>query len=355
MALRSRNYLKGQFEDGDSPDGEDFADIMDSFINIIDDGIQLDGNGNLLVPNGVTLGEPGTGPAGTIRFNSGSGEIELSDGTNWNPIVSGSSGAFSPVGDQGDVAFGGGLVGIGTFETPPVYRFEVNLGPNTGTNERVRLGNAVVSNGQGASAAYAQFSHQNQSEGNDNFALRQGQAGDVNLNAPANQSISISHGRTQARIFVMGDGRVIIGNNGPVAGATSLFQVNGSAGKTTGEQFWDVISDERLKKDTMPFEDGLKELLNVRPVRFHYNGKHNTNPDKEEVGIIAQEIEKIFPYMVSKTNVSGEEKDLPENLRSFNGSALIYVMINAIQELAHRVETLEKEVGKLKTSLSKKK
>src|SRR5690554_5999727 len=133
MAARSRNYLKGQFEDGDSPDGEDFADIMDSFINIIDDGIQVDGNGSLLVPNGVTLGEPVNGAPGTLRFNSGSGGIELFDGTNWNPIVSGATGAFIPVGEDGDVAFGSGSVGIGTFETPPVYRLEVNLGANTGT------------------------------------------------------------------------------------------------------------------------------------------------------------------------------------------------------------------------------
>src|SRR5690606_8310112 len=309
-----------QFEDGDSPDGEDFSDVMDSFINIIDDGIQLDGNGNLMVPNGITLGEPANGTSGTLRFNSVSGGIEISDGTNWNPVVSGGGGAFSPVGDQGDIAFGGGRVGIGTFETAPVYRLEINLGPNTGTDEQARLGNAVISNGQGASAAYAQFSHRSQSTGNDNFALRQGQAGDVNLNAPLNQPISISHGRTQARLFVMGDGRVIIGNNGPVGGATSLFQVNGSAGKTTGEDLWDIISDERLKQDIKPFKDGLKKLMEVRPVRFHYNGQLHTDKNKEEVGIIAQEIEKVFPYMVTKTNMSGESKDVPENLRSYNGS-----------------------------------
>jgi hypothetical protein len=348
MASRSRNYLKGQFEDGDSPNGADFSDVIDSFINQIDDGVQLDGNGNLTVPNGITLGEPANGSAGTLRFNSTSGGIEISDGTNWNPVASGGGGAFSPVGDQGDVAFGDGRVGIGTFETAPTYRFEVNLGANTGTAERIRLGNAVISNGQGASATYAQFSNQSQSAGNDNFALRQGQAGDVNLNAAANQPLSISHGRTQARIFIMGDGRVIVGNNGPVDAATELFQVNGAAGKLSGGNVWSIISDERLKQDIKPFEDGLRELMNVRPVRFHYNDLSKADSNEEEVGIIAQEIEKIFPYMVTKRNVSGEVKDLPKNLLSFNGNALTYVMVNSIKELANKVEALEKEVSKLK-------
>src|SRR5690606_22193663 len=128
-----------------------------------------------------------------------------------------------------------------------------------GTVERVRLGNAVISNGQGASAAYAQFSNQNQSDGNDNFALRQGQAGDVNLNAPANQPINISHGRTQARIFIMGDGRTIVGSNGPVDGGTEIFQVNGNARKDTGGNIWEIDSDERLKKNIKPFEDRSEE------------------------------------------------------------------------------------------------
>lgn len=354
MASRSRNYLKGQFEDGDSPDGEDFSDIMDSFINVIDDGIQLDNDNNLVVPNGITLGEPANGSTGTLRFNTTSGEIELSDGTNWNPIVSGGTGAFTPVGDQGDVAFADGRVGIGTFETPPVYRLEVNLAANTGTAERVRLGNAVISNGQGASATYAQFSHQALSAGNDNFALRQGQAGDVTLNAPANQPISISHGRTQARLFIMGDGRVIVGNNGPVDGSTDIFQVNGTAGKTTGGGVWAVISDKRLKQDIKPFNDGLSKLMKVRPVSFHYTGKNNTKDNEEEVGIIAQELEKVFPYMVSKSNQSGEVKDLPENLLSFNGNALTYVMVNSIKELSTRVEALEKEVASLKKASKNK-
>lgn len=349
MSSRSRNYLKGQFNDGDSPNGQDFTDVMDSFINIIDDGVHMDGDTNLAVPGGVTLSEAANGPAGTIRFNTTTGTIELSDGTIWNPVGSGGESVFTSVGEEGDVAFGGGRVGIGNFETAPVYRLEVNLAANTATGERVRFGNAVISNGQGASATYAQFSNQSQGDGNDNFALRQGQVGDVNLNAPLNQPIAITHGRIQARIFVVGDGRVLIGTNSPIGGSPDLLQVNGSAGKTAGGNLWSIISDERLKKEVKPFEDGLSKLMKVRPVRFHYNGMLNTNPNEEEVGIIAQEIEKIFPYMVTKQYLSEDNnKNLPEDILSFNGNALTYVMVNSIKELASRVEKLEKEIATLK-------
>ncbi len=333
MSVKSRTYLKGQFENGDSPTGDDFSDVMDSFVNILDDGINLDTNGNLHIPNGITLSGSSAGPAGTLRYNSGTGGVEISDGVNWNPIVSGSSGAFTPVGAAGDVAFAGGNVGIGTFAVPPTFRLEVNLNPNTGTGERVRFGNGVISNGQGASAAYAQFSNQAQSDGNDNYAVRQGQAGDVSLNAPLNQPVSITQARTQTRVFIAPNGNVIIGNNALLS--ADLFQVNGSAGKTAGGNTWAVISDERLKKDIQPFDDGLEKLMKVKPVKFHYNGLLNTNTDEEEVGIIGQELEKIFPYMVSKQESTADSKsDTPENLRVFNSNALTYVMVNAIKELS---------------------
>lgn len=344
MSVKSRNYLKGQFENGDSPTGEDFSDVMDSFVNILDDSISLDTNRNLQVPNGITLGGSTAGPAGTLRYNSGTGGIEISDGVNWNPIVSGSSSVFASVGGAGEVAYAGGNVGIGTFATPPTFRLEVNLNPNTGVGERVRFGNGVISNGQGASATYAQFSNQAQSDGNDNYAVRQGQAGDVSLNAPLNQPVSITQARTQTRVFIAPNGNVVIGNNATLS--ADMFQVNGSAGKTAGGATWAIISDERLKKDIEPFEDGLKKLMEVRPVKFHYNGILNTNTEEEEVGIIGQELEKIFPYMVSKQAATADSKsDTPENLRVFNSNALTYVMVNAIKELASRVEALEKQLA----------
>lgn len=331
MTKRSKDYLKHEFRDGERPTGADFSDLIDSFVAKIDDSVDVDGDGNLDIGGGLNLGDATNGQAGTLRFNGG--QLQIFDGASWNN-VGGSGGAFSPVDSGPNVAFDGGNVGIGTFATAPTFRLEVDLGNNAGAGDRVRFGRAVISNGQGASQTAAQFSHQDQSSGNNTFALRQEPAGAVHLNAPTNQPITLSHNRLQARVFIAPTGQVVIANNAllsPDAGIT--LQVNGQAGKNQGGNTWAVISDARLKHDIRPFEDGLEKLLEIKPVRFRYNGELNTNPEEEEIGVIGQEIQKVFPYMTS--NGSKDE------VLMFNSHALTYVMVNAIQELAKKVKELE--------------
>lgn len=356
MAQRSRDHLRVRYNDGERPSGSDFSDLFDSFINKLDDSLDIDENDNLDIPGGVNLKDTTEGEEGTLRFNGG--QLQLFDGANW-VTVGGGGGAFAPVDDGPHVAFDAGNVGIGEFDVAPSFRLEVNLGNNNTTENQVRFGNAVVSNGQGATQNAAQFSHRNHTSGNATFAVRQGFNGDVNLNAPLDQPITISHNRTQARIFVVPTtGQVVIAGNAALDGAgDEVLQVNGSAYKNDGNGQWAHNSDIRIKKDIKPFKDGLKKLLKIRPVRFRYNGKLNTNPDKEQVGIIGQEIRKIFPYMTSYAKTNGmkekHEEELDEVL-TFNGHALTYVMVNAIRELAGMVDKLKSRIGELEKQVQER-
>ena len=347
MAERTKTYLKQEFRDGERPSGTDFGDFIDSYINKTDDQVSVDVNQNLNIPGGVNLGNPTLGNTGTLRFNSGN--VQFFNGTNWIN-VGGASGAFIPVAGGPSVAFNGGNVGIGNFGAAPTFRLEVPLGDNTGPGERVKFGNGVIANGQGAFQSEARFSHASQSDGAvNNFALRQGTAGDVHLNAPTNQSITISHNRTTARVFIAPTtGVVVIGNNAILPGSTAahLLQVNGDSGKIAGGNVWAVLSDVRYKKDIRPFEDGLEKLLEVKPVWFKYDGLTNANTDQDEVGVIGQEIQEVFPYMTSPGSISGNSKENGDALM-YNGNALTYVMVNAIQELALRVQELETRLDKI--------
>jgi len=86
---------------------------------------------------------------------------------------------------------------------------------------------------------------------------------------------------------------------------------------------------------------GLAQLRQVRPVRFRCNGRAGTPAGLAGVGVIGQEIEKIFPEMIRRVpgDVAGEP-DL-EDLRIYDGSALTFVLVNAVKELAGKVERLE--------------
>lgn len=341
MAERSKSYLKQEFRDGERPTGADFGDFIDSYWNKVDDNINFDAEGNLDIPNGIVLGDVTSGQAGTLRFHGG--QVQIFDGSSWNEI--GGGGAFTQVGGGSNVSYNGGNVGIDTGTGDPTHKFEVSLGNNTGTSERVKFGRAVISNGQGASQSYGQFSHENHSS-NSAFAIRQGLNGDVFLNAPNGQPIRITHNRTQTRIFVSPDGPVVLGRNSTISSDTQFqLQVNGNAGKTQGGNTWSVLSDVRLKKDIKPFEDGLTKLKMVNPIKFKYNGKLNTNPDQEEIGVVGQEIGKVFPYMTNRSTKKSKNTE-SDDIVMFNSHALTYVMVNAIKELSEKVEELESRLKK---------
>ena len=60
----------------------------------------------------------------------------------------------------------------------------------------------------------------------------------------------------------------------------------------------------------------------------------------EFIGLVAQEVERVFPAMVTKR--AGFIDDLPvDDLRSLNTDALIFALVNAVKQLAARVATLE--------------
>lgn len=339
MSEIARSALIGKFQNGDRPDETDFTNLIDSSLNKVSDGLSVDTDLNLILTRGLRLGNSAANVAGGLRFNGG--QVEFHDGTNWT-AVGGSSGAFMPVGASTAVAYPSGNVGIGTFAvaTPPTYRFEVNLAPNTTTTEQVRLGNAVISNGSQAFGGFAYVAHRDQNT-NTSFALRQSPQGATHLNAADQQVLSLRQ-NGGVRMGVSTTGQVIVGGETNVTGsANQILQVSGSAYKNDGNGAWAFTSDVRVKENIRDLEAGLAQLRRVRPVRYRYNGRAGTRAGLEGVGILAQEIEAIFPETIERvTTPTAAEGDIDE-LRIFNPSALTFVLINAVKELAEKVERLE--------------
>ncbi len=102
------------------------------------------------------------------------------------------------------------------------------------------------------------------------------------------------------------------------------------------------FSDERIKNNVKPFTNGLDIINQINPVSFYYNQQSPFQTDKMQVGIMAQELEKIAPYMVDK-NVT---KDF-EDLRSVNNQAYIFLLINAIKEQNKKMDEQQKKIETL--------
>ena len=139
----------------------------------------------------------------------------------------------------------------------------------------------------------------------------------------------------------LGTGRIGIGTANP----GSLLEVNGTAAKPGGG-LWVASSDARLKKDVVPYTDGLKSVLAIQPVRYHYNDLSGYDTKPEYVGVIAQQLNEVAPYMIS-TSKKGNTDYL-----KVDNSAMIYMLINGMKEQQKMIDELKTEINTLKAQPS---
>lgn len=135
------------------------------------------------------------------------------------------------------------------------------------------------------------------------------------------------------------------------------LHVTGDAAKTSGGADWIVISDRRLKKNIIPFTDGLSNILKMEPYFFEYTGEAGTNIGEEYVGLMAQDMQDIAPYTVKKywytPTKETEEMNLiidKENSKEYlalDNTAVRYMLVNAIKEQQVLIEKLEKQIQEL--------
>ena len=222
-----------------------------------------------------------------------------------------------------------GKMGIGT--ATPATNLDVVSSVSTGTAGQIRLNAPNLTNGnittitQGKSASYA-----NQAEWTFNYessgSLNNAHAFGFNAIAPF--------------VFFTAGEKVGIGTNAP----TAKLSVNGSANNSTGS--WGVFSDARIKSIKGDFTDGLNIIKQINPVKFNYSDNAPFKAEGEQIGIIAQELEQIAPYMVSQK----EYKDI-KDLREVNNQAYVFLLINAVKELSEQNTQLKAELELIKNKL----
>jgi hypothetical protein len=141
----------------------------------------------------------------------------------------------------------------------------------------------------------------------------------------------------------------IVGSNGYVGindtSPSYHLEVNGTAAKPGGGT-WTASSDARLKEVVSEYQDGLASVLEINPVRYHYLEKTGHDTSKEHIGVIAQELQVIAPYMVGEQELelSNGEKG---TFLDVDNSAMIYMLINAVQEQQDLIKKLQEENGSI--------
>ena len=135
------------------------------------------------------------------------------------------------------------------------------------------------------------------------------------------------------------DGNVGIGTKTP----GYPLHVVGSAAKTTGI-YWTSISDRRLKKNIEPLEGALDRLTRLKGRTFTWKDAGDLNATEgTHIGLVAQEVEEVFPQWVSEDN-QGRKQVTLEGLEA--------VTIEAIKELKAENELLKERLEILEERLN---
>lgn len=131
-----------------------------------------------------------------------------------------------------------------------------------------------------------------------------------------------------------GIGSVGIGTN---PSATAKLDVAG----TVKASAIDYNSDERLKQNITEIKSSQGIINKLRPVSYFWNeiGKKKGGNAQLQYGLVAQEVEKVLPNIVS-TDYDG--------YKSVNYNELIPILLQTVQEQGKRIEELQKELLQLK-------
>jgi hypothetical protein len=133
--------------------------------------------------------------------------------------------------------------------------------------------------------------------------------------------------------------------NSPTSGTNSVFAAyfNGAAHCTGG--VW-TSSDMKLKSNITPLSNGLENIMKLQPKTYDYNHKNFPSmnfPEGQQIGFIAQDLEKVYPNLVKFTRQpsvrDNNGKVTPSvEFKSVNYTALIPVVVSGIQEQQAQIQ-----------------
>ncbi|MDD5347388.1 MAG: tail fiber domain-containing protein [Candidatus Omnitrophica bacterium] len=137
-----------------------------------------------------------------------------------------------------------------------------------------------------------------------------------------------SGGTLVKRVVIKNDGSVGIGTETPA----QRLHVEGIVRANA----FHYPSDISLKKNIRPIENPLDKVERLEGVRYEWK-----QDGRSGIGLIAQDVERVFPELVST--------DEGSSLKSMEYANLVAVLIEAVKEQQRQIRRLESDISGLKT------
>ncbi len=115
-------------------------------------------------------------------------------------------------------------------------------------------------------------------------------------------------------------------------------------GNGAGGINYNTTSDRRLKTKIKDYTGALEKIDEIQVRKY----VRKTNPDKEEIGFIAQELQKVYPQAVS----GSPDSDVETDPMMVDYGSITPLLVRAIQEQQDRIKTQDVRIKNLEEALS---
>jgi hypothetical protein len=170
--------------------------------------------------------------------------------------------------------------------------------------------------------------------------------GNITIGGPSTSILSLKPGSADGGYMYHASTSLSINNNS--SGGIYMTALSAGVVLSNGATAWASSSDERLKNINSNIENALDKLLSLRAVNFNWK---SDDTKKEVLGLIAQDVDKVFPQVVDKSklpfDINGERTDETEYL-NIRYTELVPVLVRAIQELSTDLTSAKQEIELLK-------
>jgi len=122
------------------------------------------------------------------------------------------------------------------------------------------------------------------------------------------------------------------------AGALRLNSYGAGALTTDASGNVTAVSDERLKYIQRPFRRGLRQITQLKPIVYKWRPESGLETKHEYAGFSAQQVRQFIPEAVGQD---------PAGHLTFQDRPIEAALVNAVQELAAQVKTLQGRVAQL--------
>lgn len=151
---------------------------------------------------------------------------------------------------------------------------------------------------------------------------------------PASGNVGIGTTSPSGRLHVNG----AVYFQGLSAGSSGYYLCQDSATNQVTRGGSCSLSDIRLKRDVAPLPNALSAISTLRGVSFNWKDPGRASTDGPQIGLIAQDVEKVYPQAVLNNE---------DGTKGLNYDALMGPMVEAIKELKAANDQLQRRVRTL--------